>query len=274
MEVRTVEKQIQYSVFTKPWRTMPLRELAIKVQQFGFDGIELPVRPGFQVEPENAERDLLAASALMAVYGVKILSVAGSTDERTISACAAAGVPLLRTMIAIGPEGYLASIANTQRLFDGLLPALERHHVTLGVQNHCSRFVQNAMGLKHLLEPFNPKYIAAVWDAAHNALNGEEPELALDIIWDKLALVNLKNAFWQRSNGPEAEYAIWQPYWTSGPQGLANWPRVVAELRRRAYQGVICLTAEYSDDSATDRLIASDLLFAKKLFSQELDHGQ
>lgn len=267
------EKRIQFSVFTKPWRTMPLQELASKVRKLGFDGIELPVRPGFQVEPENAERDLPGASALMADFALKIFSVAGSTDDRTIAACAAAGVPLLRTMIAIGPEGYLASVANTQRVFDGLLPALERYQVTLGVQNHCGRFVQNAMGLKHLLEPYDPKRIAAVWDAAHNALNGEEPELALDIIWQHLALVNLKNAFWQRTNGPEAESAIWQPYWTSGRHGLASWPRVVAELRRRAYQGVVCLTAEYSDESSTDRLIASDLRYAYRLFTPESKDG-
>lgn len=267
------EKRIQFSVFTKPWRTLPLRELASKVSKFGFEGIELPVRPGFQVEPENAKRDLPAASMLMADFGLKILSVAGSTDESTIAACAAAGVPLLRTMIAIGPEGYLASVAATQRMFDGLLPALERYGVTLGVQNHCGRYVQNAMGLKHLLEPYNPKHIAAVWDAAHNALHGEEPELALDIIWEQLALVNLKNAFWQRVNGPEAESGVWQPYWTSGPHGLASWPRVIAELKRRAYQGVVCLTAEYSDESSTDRLIASDLSFARKLITQESEDG-
>ena len=267
------EKRMKFSVFTKPWRTMPLQKLASKVRQLGFDGIELPVRPGFQVEPENAERDLPAASALMAGFGLKIFSVACSTDEGTIAACAAAGVPLLRTMIAIGPEGYLASVANTQRVFDGLLPMLERYQVTLGVQNHCGRYVQNAMGLKHLLVRYDSKRIAAVWDAAHNALNGEEPELALDIIWQHLALVNLKNAFWQRINGPEAEFAIWQPYWTSGQHGLASWPRVLAELRRRAYDGVVCLTAEYSDESSTDRAIASDLSFARKLVTQESEDG-
>jgi sugar phosphate isomerase/epimerase len=261
------ENPIRFSVFTKPWRTMPLPELAAKVQTLGFDGIELPVRPGCQVEPESAERDLPAACRIMADFGVKIMSVAGSTDERTIAACANAGVPLLRTMIAIGVEGYLASVANTQRLFDRLLPALEHNGIILGIQNHCGRYVQNAMGLRHLLLPYDPKRIAAVWDAAHNALNGEEPELALDIVWQHLALVNLKNAFWQRVNGPEAESAAWQPYWTSGRHGLASWPRVVTELKRRAYSGVVCLTCEYSDEPATDRLIADDLRFARLLFA-------
>jgi hypothetical protein len=41
----------------------------------------------------------------------------------------------------------------------------------------------------------------------------------------------------------------------------------VAELRRRDYQGVVCLTAEYSDQAAVDRLIAEDIAFTKELFT-------
>ncbi len=45
---------IVYSVFTKPWKTMELARLGAFVSGLGFDGIELPVRPGYQVEPETA----------------------------------------------------------------------------------------------------------------------------------------------------------------------------------------------------------------------------
>ena len=90
--------------------------------------------------------------------------------------------------------------------------------------------------------------------------------MALDIIWSHLCLVNLKSAFWQRANRPEAPVAEWQPHWTTGRHGRANWPRVAAELKRRNYHGVVCLTAEYSDEPAVDRLIAEDIAFAKSLF--------
>jgi hypothetical protein len=79
-------------------------------------------------------------------------------------------------------------------------------------------------------------------------------------------MVNLKNAIWQRTNGPEAEYAEWKHYWTSGRHGLAVWPRVAAELNRRGYRGVVCITAEYSDAAAVDRLASEDLDFARSLF--------
>ena len=257
---------ISFSVFTKPWK-LPLPELAKMVAGWGFDGIELPVRPGFQVLPENVERDLPHAVRVMADHGLRTFSVAGPTDEATIATCAEMAIPIIRIMVPIGQEGYLASIERMQRELDALLPLLEKYGVAIGVQNHCDRMVCNAMGLRHLLWKYDPRYVGAIWDAAHNALNGEEPEMALDIVWSHLLMVNLKNAFWCRLNGPEAEVAQWRPWWTSGHQGLASWPRVAAELKRRDYRGVVCLTAEYSDEEQVNRLIAEDIVFAKSLLA-------
>ena len=259
---------VRFSVFTKPWKTMPLPDLARQISQLGFDGIELPVRPGFQVEPEHVGRDLPVAVRLLADYGLKIESVAGPTDEPTMAACAEVRVPIIRICVGIGPEGYMASEARLQREYEALLPLLAKYGVTLGIQNHYGHSICNAMGLRHLIERYDPKQVGAVWDAAHNALDGEEPEMALDIVWSHLCMVNLKNAFWRRVNGPEAEVAEWETYWTSGRQGLASWPRVAAELQRRSFNGVVCLTAEYTDEHAVDRLIAEDIAFAKSLFEQ------
>jgi hypothetical protein len=50
-------------------------------------------------------------------------------------------------MVAIGPEGYLATEERTRRELDALLPLLERYQMAVGVQNHNGRFVSNAMGL-------------------------------------------------------------------------------------------------------------------------------
>lgn len=260
------ENGIQYSVFTKPWK-MPLAELGELVRGLGFDGIELPVRPGYQIEPENVERDLPKAARELAEFGLRIFSVAGPTDEPTIRACAESGVPTIRTMARVSAAGYVAAEAELQRQYDALLPLLDASGVRIGVQNHCDRFVANAVGLRALVGKYDPRTVAGVWDAAHEALNGNDPELALNIVWPYLCMVNLKNAFWQRTNGPEADHAQWRHYWTSGRHGLASWPRVVAELKCRGYTGVICLTAEYSDEALVDQLIAEDIAYARSLFA-------
>lgn len=259
--------RITYSVFTKPWKTRPIGQLGEFVSSLGFDGIELPVRPGFQVQPENVIRDLPRAAEQLAGLGVRICSVAGPVDEKTIIACAEAGVPVIRTMTRIDPaEGYVTAEARYRKELDALVPLLDAHGVTIGVQNHCDWFVPNALGLRALLLGYDPKHVAAVWDAAHEALNGSLPEMAIDVIWPHICMVNLKNAVWMRTNGPEAESAEWTHYWTSSQHGLASWLRVAQELKRRRYEGVVCLTAEYSDESAVERLIAEDIACARQLF--------
>jgi sugar phosphate isomerase/epimerase len=261
-----VAEKLSFSVFTKPWLKKSVAELGSMVHWMGFDGIELPVRPGFPVNPENAAVELPKAVKTLAEHNVKIYSVAGTANEAMIGACGSAGVPILRVMAPIGADGYVATEEKTRKEFDALLPALERNGVRLGVQNHSGRYICNASGLRSLLVKYDPKWIGAVWDAAHNALQGEEPELAIEIVWPHLCMVNLKNALWKRTNSADAPVAEWTTYWTPGRDGLASWSRVASELKRRRYGGVICLTAEYSDEAQVDKFIQEDLVYARSLF--------
>ncbi|HZU02414.1 MAG TPA: sugar phosphate isomerase/epimerase family protein [Ktedonobacteraceae bacterium] len=257
---------VTFTVFTKPWR-MPLPRLGAFIKTLGFDGVELPVRPGYQVTPERVTTGLQEAVHILADCGLALASISGPTDETTIAACGELGIPVLRVCLDIPAQvPYLEHEARLQREFDALVPLLQRYGVTLGIQNHYGRFVANAMGIRHLIEKYDPRHIGAVLDFAHCALNGEIPELALDIVWSHLRMVNFKNAYWQRTNGPEAQAAAYKVYWTSGRQGLASWARVAQELKQRGYSGPICLTAEYSDEAAVDRLISEDITYARSLF--------
>jgi sugar phosphate isomerase/epimerase len=257
----------QFTVFSKPWKDMPLPQLGRYLKDLGFDGVELPVRPDFQVEPRNVADGLPEAARLLGDCGIRIGSVAGPTDERTIAACGEAGVPIIRICVNIPREkDYPTAIDDLRREWDALVPLLDEHGVAIGVQNHAGRCIANAMETVHVIGKYDPRHICLVWDASHEALAGNEPELALDIGWPHLRLVNLKNAFWKRTNGPEAEAAQWTWYWTSARHGRADWARVAAYLKKRGYDGDICLTAEYSEPGSADRLIAEDMAYAKSLF--------
>ncbi len=257
---------VTFSVFCKPWK-FALPELARHISSLGFDGIELPVRPGYPVTPENIGSKLSIAVEIMRDHGLQITSIAGPTDERTVAACAESDIPLIRVCVGMQEgEGYLAGEERLRREFDLILPLLERHKVTLGIQNHCGfRDVSSAMGLRHLVERYDPRQIAAVWDAGHNGLEGEAPEPALDIVWSHLAMINLKSAYWRRTGESETSGADWEVCWTTGRDGRANWPRIAAELKRRNYSGVICLPAEYTDEKSVNLFIAEDLEFAQSL---------
>lgn len=265
-----MEKRFIFSVFTKPWKNISIEELGELVRSLGFDAIEFPVRPGYQVEPDNVLEGLPRLAKELGRFGIKIASIAGPTDEKTFIACSESGVPIIRVMYRVDEDGYQASERRAREDLESLLPLCEKYNIKIGVQNHCGRFVSpNSAGLMRLVERFDPKYIGVIWDAAHNALSGEEPEMGLDIVWSHLYMVNLKNGYWKRMTGPEAEIAEWEVYWTSGRYGLANWKRVADYLKKRNYRGVICLTAEYSAQGEVNRLIKEDISFAKLLFGGE-----
>lgn len=260
------KRSVSFSVFTKPWPDMPAPELGAFVKGLGFDGVELPVRPGYPAEPDTVSKSLPEAAKQLADEGIRITSVAGPTDEETMAACAEAGVPLIRICASIGPEGYLATVKKLQHDFDQIVPLLEKYGVTIGVQNHSGPFVSHGLGLHHLMEKFDPRHVAAVWCPGHNAIAGEFPDTAIDLVWSHLCQVKFKNVYWERKTGTEAEDVLWRPHWTDGRQGLASWPWVAEELKKRQFAGVICLDAEYDDHTATEHLVSEDLQFARTLF--------
>ena len=116
----TTANNITFTVFTKPWR-MPLPELAHFVRAVGFDGVELPVRPGYPVTPENVGTALPEAVKIFADQGLTIGSVAGGTDDATLAACGACGVPIVRICVAIPAEQhYLTAIAGVAAGMGGI----------------------------------------------------------------------------------------------------------------------------------------------------------
>lgn len=263
---------ISFSVFTKPWKTLSVDSLAEKVKTLGFDGIEFPIREGYQVQPDQVEKQLPELSRRLKESGLSIFSVASTTDEPIFAACAEAGVPVIRIMIDIDfKEGYWASEKRIKAELEELQKLSRKYGVKVGIQQHTGRTrVKSSLGLHRILDGSDPSCFGAVWDAAHDALTGERPEIGLDIVWPNLCMVNLKNGFYRRVNGPEAPQASWETYWTTGRNGMASWPTVASELLKRKYNGVICLTAEYHDDAHIDTYIAEDIAYAKSLLQGEL----
>ena len=260
------------TVFTKPWPQLTLGELADHVRTLGFDGVELPVRPGFQVSLDDVSRQLPEAAKAFAGEGLRISSVAAEPTPALIAACGQTGVPIIRICVDI-PKGedYLETESAVRRRFDEIVSKLVEYGVRVGVQNHYGGYVANAMGIRHMIEDYDPAVIGAVWDGAHCALDGELPRLAVAILWSHLCLVNLKNARW-RAEGAKTGYqaARFEAEFVRGPDGLCPWEDVLGELRGRGYSGDLCMTAEYTDHVRTDDHLKSDRLFLAGLLEEKL----
>lgn len=237
------------TVFTKPWPELPVEQLADLVASLGFDGIELPIRPGFQVEPENMKDELPKAAAIFRDLGLAIQSVATDLTPEAIEACAEAGVPILRTMLSLDPElSYFENVDAFRQQCEGLMAATAGSGVSIGLQNHCDRFASSAVSIMQAIEPLGSDHVSAVLDLGHTGLDGELEDIAIDVCWSRLSMVNLKNSVRERTSVEEGVQQ-WRRKWVPGKDGITNWDKGIEELGKRNYTGPICITAEYADDN-------------------------
>jgi sugar phosphate isomerase/epimerase len=146
-----------FSLFTKPW-TMPLTELGPFVRGLGFDAVELPVRPGFQVMPADAAARLPEAVRVLGDAGVRVRSVAAHPTPALIATVGELGIPLIRTLAPIPDHlSFWQAVDLMRAEWDRLLPDLSRAGVTLGIQNHCDRYLTHAMHLWYALRDYDPR---------------------------------------------------------------------------------------------------------------------
>lgn len=279
-----MDNPIRYSVFTKPWKNISLEQLAVLVRQMGFDAVEYPLRDGYQVQPGDGIKGIRRLVDVFQQESIAVTSIAGGIDvrdawggnavtgvnEKLFAGCGEAGVKIIRICQGLDPGlSFRENLDQIKKTYDGLLPLCEKYQVTLGVQMHCGLNIANSAETLLLLENYDPRLIAAVWDSGHSGLAGADPAMALDMIWDKLCMVNFKAAYYQRTNGPEAAEASWSAYWTTGRHACGSWSTAVRWLKKHDYRGVVCLPAEYSDEAPVEAYVREDLAALRALFAAE-----
>jgi sugar phosphate isomerase/epimerase len=245
-----------WSVFTKPWAALPGDELGRLVAGIGFGGAEVPVRDTAYVTPTNAGAELPKFAAQLRAEGIEPISVASDLSEPVFAACAEAGVPLIRIMAELGPDGYAASVRRNRELLERAAVLTERYDVQVGVQPHHGRYVSSTLGVLQLLDGL-PERFKLVWDAAHDALAGDHPAVTLELGAERLGIVNLKNVHYVRTDDG------WRTNFVEAEDGLSDWPAVFATLRHLEYDGPICLTGQYSaPGTPVETRLERDLRFA------------
>ena len=236
----------RYSVFTKPWKTQSVDELIEIIHKMGYNAIEFPLRDGYQVEPANAERDQPKLVARLKEDDIIIDDVASSMDEHIFAACAASNIPMIRIMYGYLSGNAIEEEAKFLRNMEAWSKLSEKYGVKIGLQMHYGFGASNTAEMMRLVGQFDPKYVGAIWDAAHSGLAGEEPEQAIDLCMSHLVLVNFKNARYEmRGRGADGA-AIFEQYFCPGTDGQCSWPRAVKRLKENGYKGAWCMPAEYT----------------------------
>jgi sugar phosphate isomerase/epimerase len=168
--------------FSKTFQWLNYEDLAGFLADAGFDGIDLSVRPGGHVFPENVERDLPAAVESAQKRGLTIpMMVTAITDasdpltERVLKTASQTGIKYYR----LGYYHYdnkLNTEQNMERIKKQMLDLCElnaRYGLQGGYQNHAGSFFGSPVwDLWYLIRDFDPRYIGCQYDVRHAAAEG------------------------------------------------------------------------------------------------------
>ena len=169
-------------VFSKHLQFLGYEAMAEAAAEIGFDGVDLTVRPGGHVLPENAEEDLPKAVAAVKAAGLAVpmmtTRITDPADPLT--------EPVLRVASEQGIEAYRMGYLSYQddlgvaESLEALRPQMEglaAMNATYGLhgayQNHAGTRVGGPVwDLWLLLEGLDPEHVGCQYDVRHATVEG------------------------------------------------------------------------------------------------------
>ena len=168
--------------FTKCLQFLNFDQIAEVLARLGFDGADITLRPGGQIEPENTKSELPKAVKTMEKAGVGIpmmvTAIVDADDKlsvETLKVAADSGIKYYR----MGWLGYDFSKSIQQNLdgyktqFGKLAKLNEKLGIHGGYQNHSGLHVGAPVwDLYELLKDVDPKYLGVQYDIRHATTEG------------------------------------------------------------------------------------------------------
>lgn len=260
---------VTWSVFSKPWPLHTAQALAEVVLDMGFTGVELPVRDNTLVTPKNALASLPKYVGELRARGVDTVSIAADLSEDVFAACERAGVPLIRIMVPVTANDYASSVDSARTMLQESAKWTRQYGVGVAIQPHHGAYISSCLGVMDLLAELPSEHFGIAWDAAHDALAGDDPVTTLRMAATRMSIANFKNVRYIEADNPaiSGDRTMWKPWFVQGHEGLADWQRALEHLRASTFTGPICLTAQYSaSDTPISDLLRKDLRFAQNMW--------
>ncbi|MBN2449642.1 MAG: sugar phosphate isomerase/epimerase [Lentisphaeria bacterium] len=243
-------------MFSKMLKEKSPEELIRLAREWGLDGYDLCVRPGYPVSPENAAEELPRVVRLLRAEGLDIPMVTGNFDllepehptaEPLLHAMDLADVRLLKLgYFKYDPtkQDYQAEVSRVRSAFGRWQEASRRHNVRICYHTHSNRCMGlNAAGLAHLLEGFDPACLGAYLDPAHLVVEGEDIATALGMVRPWLSIVAVKDVLLRRveKNG----HGSVSRDWVVAGEGVVDWTQVFESLGKVGYGGPVSVHCEF-----------------------------
>lgn len=265
-------------LFSKHLGELTVAEAGKVIAELGFEGVDLTVRPGGHVLPENAWRELVGAIRGLTDMGLLVpmitTGITSADDPHAVEvfeAAAEAGVSNLK----LGYwryEGFgtiRAAIDAAARDLDGIEALARRTGVRAVIHNHSGNFVSAlAPVVWQLIADRDPAVVGAYADPGHLMVEGGLGgwRMALDLLGDRIAVCAFKDYLWETTADEAGKPRLLR---AAKPlsEGMVPWPEVVGYLREAGFDGWISLHREYGEQTAAavKREVPADLTYLREV---------
>ncbi|MBM3240045.1 sugar phosphate isomerase/epimerase [Candidatus Poribacteria bacterium] len=268
---------ILFSKFLVP---LSIEAMGYRIKEMGFDGVDLPVRPGSQITHETAAQELPKAVKTLNEIGLSVPSIVTGLKrgdephaEEVLAAAAVSGVKMLRTASWSYRRGddYWANMAQARKDLASLESLCEKHGVKANMQIHSGGCLNcNCAATAIMLKDRNPKWIGLQIDPGHLAISGEDYDMAFALTGEYLHSVNVKSPRYYAL--PDANGIFrWNIIWTPLAEGLVPWQHILPILKDRGYDGLLSIHGEYPVERSielTSGLVKADLEYIRKILAR------
>lgn len=256
-------------VFSKPLQWLGYEALAEILAYAGAEGIDLSVRPGGHVLPENVETDLPKAVKAAEKKGLKIeMIVTGikNADEKYAESILKTASSLGIRYYRMGERTYddskdiMATLQKIKPDFKKLEELNKKYRIHGAFQNHVgTRVGASVWDIYELLKDLDPEFIGCQYDIRHAVAEGGQSwpnGFRLIIPWVKCT--DIKDFKWSLTNGK------WAPESVPIGEGMVNFDTYFKMVKNFNVPGPISVHYEYPPFERFNKVLPEDE--KKKLF--------
>lgn len=240
------------------------------LNEAGFGGVDLTVRPKGHVLPERAAEDLPKAVELIRSQGIAVpmitTEIVSATDPNTrgiLSTAARLRIPNFKLGYWRWGADPFETIRKVGADLRDITALAKEYGIAAGMHNHAGYVGLAIWDTREMIRDLDPKYIGYYYDTEHATVEGGVGgwQVSLKIALPRMKMAALKDFTWQKVQGK------WKALSCPLGEGMVDFPKIFAGFAAQRFTGPISIHQEYP---AADRIAAAqkDREFAGKLIDK------
>lgn len=248
---------MRFVYFTKSMPAFLAEDWSAWCLEYRIDGLDMAVRSGFPVNPDNVGNTLPKWADILAKNKLHIALVTAPTDltnpedkraRNIFRACKNAGVPAIK----IGYFGFLGSyteeMVKARVALGGFAELAKETGVKALYHTHSGGYLGNNAACQRLIfEGIDPHYLGSFLDTGHLALGGGPFAMELELVKPWFSCLAIKDIEWFK------EGSTWMNKVVPVGSGIVRWAEVGKALKKNGFDGSISLHGEYAMEGPRNR---------------------